>query len=176
MRGTRLRGSVLSRVGWQGLTGCTGSPCVAILPALLPLHQVCGGWRLSQQPKTWPSSICISKIRCECSHIPKSQRRKPDLSNQQKAQSFLEFSSQNIPENHRNGLDLSISQPLFCLSVAIYQERGLARVHGGWGHPNLLGLHLVQRAAGAEVPLMVRRSPGEAGFTFMSTLLLCPSY
>lgn len=29
MRGTRLRGSVLNRVGWQGLTDCAGSPCVA---------------------------------------------------------------------------------------------------------------------------------------------------
>lgn len=56
MRGTRLRGPVLSRVGWQGLTGCTGSPVLQYLPALLPLHQVCGWWRLSQPlPKTWPS-------------------------------------------------------------------------------------------------------------------------
>lgn len=74
---------------------------------------------------------------------PNKKGPSPNLSNQQKAQIFLVFSSQNSPENHWDRLDVSINQPPFFLPAAICQERGPALVPGGWGMSDLLDLHPV---------------------------------
>lgn len=172
--GTRLRGSVLSRVKvCKASLAALEVPVLQYCQLLLPLHQVCGWWRLSQ-PKLAIIYLYLQN-KMWYTHIPKSQRRKPDPVKSAESSEFLEFSLPKYSWESPEWIRLVYRQPLFCLSVAIYQE-GISM--GPWRLRDIQACLAFTWSSGRwcfEVPLMVRRSPGEAGFTFMSTLLLCPS-